>query len=707
MNRKIKLFLHHKIDEEVSVPQSKKAFFKKCLFLIPSLIATASYYIGLVLVSVVTFPKLIWNLKWPQTFNFKSLLAFLILLVLASAPLALLKLASEGQQLGGRVLGLKDNLIANTNSAQDAIKNKDYQLAQSNFSNVLANLQTAQTELDNSSIALRSLVKLTPDQYNSENLLQAATLLTESGIIGSQILQQIGNLSISPEGFGPTASADFANLVSATEQISSKLTKANELMGELNSSLLPAQYQLALQDSQAFVSDLSKQMQQLNKVMNIANKVLMTDKRFLIILQNNNELRSSGGFIGTIAQGNFSSGSIKKLDIRSVYDLDGQLTEQIKVPSPLTSVNNRLYLRDSNWLADFPDTAEVLSSMYEKEGGETPDLIMAINPELFIELLKLTGPITLPSYKVTLDSNNFIETVQTTTSIEYDKNLNQPKQMLADLYPALLQKLNQLFKDNPITLLSVLQKSLAQKELLIYSKEPSLQQDLEAFHWAGQVEDTDGDYLQIVSNNLSGTKTDRFLHREVKLQTNIDEQGSITNQLTYSIYNPLPNNESLINKSWVRFLVPQNSKLIAGEGFSKGPESFENSSRQVDNSLIANWQSTLKHDSDRNIDTGTESGKTFFGGWIEAAPGQTATVTLTYQLPFKLRGNINHYSLLLQKQPGMMPFAYNHKLEFPERSLIWENLGSKNIQLNKQDSNLSFNQQITQDQLFGLVLDKK
>lgn len=710
MKRKIKLFLHHKIDEDISVPQSTKAFLKKCLFLLPNFLVTISYYIGVALISIFKFPKALFNknnYRWPHAIKYKSLTAFLLLLVIAASPLAVLKIASEGQQLTGRVLGLKDDIFQNADSAQSAIKNKDYQLAQTNFSNVLTNLQTAQRDLDQSSILIQSLVKLAPDQYNTENILKAATLLTESGIIGSQILNQVQTLSITPEGLGDNAKENFANLVLATNQISEKMNQANELLKGLNPNVLPATYQLALKDTQSFVSDLATQMSQLSSVMDIADNILMQNKKFLIVLQNNNELRSTGGFIGTIAQGNFSAGSIKKLDIRSVYDLDGQLLEQVRVPSPMIAVNDRLYLRDSNWLINFPDSAKVLSNMYEKEGGETPDLVVSVNPEVFIELLKLTGPIVLPTYNVTLSAENFIETVQTTTSVKYDKGLNQPKQMLADLYPALLQKLNSIFKENPVMILGVLQKSLVQKDLLIYSKDLELQQKLEAFHWSGKVEDTDSDYLQIVSNNLSGTKTDRFIKREVKMQTTIDDQGSVINQVKYIVENPLPTNSGLTNKSWVRFLVPDDSKFIASEGFSGKQDTPEISANQSSNSEISEWENNLKFDQDKNIYIGREAGKTYFANWLELPAGQTITVTLTYQLPFKIRGNINHYSLLLQKQPGMLPYSFSQQIEYTEHKILWENISSKKIQLDKKDNSVNYSMEINQDQLFGLVLQKQ
>ena len=90
-----------------------------------------------------------------------------------------------------------------------------------------------------------------------------------------------------------------------------------------------------------------------------------------MLFENNNELRATGGFIGTYGNLKILNGKIQNIRVSSIYDLDGQLTENIKPPNPLLNVNSKWYMRDSNWFADFPQTAKTVSGFYEKKVGNT------------------------------------------------------------------------------------------------------------------------------------------------------------------------------------------------------------------------------------------------------------------------------------------------------------------------------------------------
>src|SRR5690606_24264615 len=151
-----------------------------------------------------------------------------------------------------------------------------------------------------------------------------------------------------------------------------------------------------------------------------------TPKTYLLIFQNYDEARATGGFIGTYGVLKVSNGKIDKLKIESIYNLDGQLFEDIAAPGPFQPAIPKWGIRDANWFADFPTSADKLLYFYEKV-GETADGVIATTPQIFSELLKLTGSIEMGQYGVTLTAENFQEQVQFKTSVDYDKELNEPK----------------------------------------------------------------------------------------------------------------------------------------------------------------------------------------------------------------------------------------------------------------------------------------
>jgi len=138
---------------------------------------------------------------------------------------------------------------------------------------------------------------------------------------------------------------------------------------------------------------------------------LLRDGNYLILFQNNNELRSSGGFIGSFAEVEVKGGRPGSIDFgTNIYKLDEPFAAQVVVPPPaplLRITGGRWTLRDSNWAADFPQAAEQILWFYEREWGmagkETRlDGVIALTTTVIEELLRLTDPIEMPAYTTTL-----------------------------------------------------------------------------------------------------------------------------------------------------------------------------------------------------------------------------------------------------------------------------------------------------------------
>jgi hypothetical protein len=99
---------------------------------------------------------------------------------------------------------------------------------------------------------------------------------------------------------------------------------------------------------------------------------------------------------------------------------------------------------------------------------------------------------------------------------------------------------------------------------------------------------------------------------------------------------------------------------------------------------------------------GQESGKTFFGNWLNVDGGQTRTVKLVYQLPFKLN-DIDKYSLLLQKQIGSTNSSFSWAFNFAGRQIAWKNFDTQSL----NTDNLNTDIILDKDYFFGMVLQKR
>lgn len=463
-----------------------------------------------------------------------------------------------------------------------------------------------------------------------------------------------GTVSNSADNLNAVA-IDLQNTKTALFQIKQNLDKINKFF-------LDSEAREQLDSIQNMLPLAEKRMSDTEDSFKIIRDFAQGNKTILVVFQNNNELRPTGGFIGTVGQFKISDGKIVSTNIHSVYDLDGQLKQRYIPPKPLFAVNDHWFLRDSNWFADFSESAKKISLFYEREGGETPDYVIAATPEIITDLLQIVGPTYLPTYKVTLDSQNFIEKTQVFTSVNYDKISNTPKQMIADLFVELVNKATSpgFEKSNliPLVVSSVLKKSA-----LVYSTNSEIQSAVSRLSLDGKITPTSGDYLYTVFANLGGTKTDLQISTSTKLTTTIKEDGRLINNLEITRLNSLEVGTLTENKSYLRIFIPKNSKIISINGFDPAP--FQLSSVKTsgiqDKEVLSMEYNDLPTEGNANISS--ESGLTTIGGWVLLPGKSQKTVKIEYLQGEKF-DNSSPLTLLIQKQPGIQNYKFDYKIKY-------------------------------------------
>lgn len=717
MKKEIRFYLHHNHFEPVTYKKRSGVFgfMRKVLISLANAIALFCYLTGTVIINLLLLPVLIYRVvanlpKIIQSLAVKLRIAsfrravamFALLAVVAGSGVHGLGLIAAGQNIKGQVLGTSDAGLNYLQEAKTSLESQNTAAAQANFTKALEQFKTSEESLDSVGVVLKGLLIAVPQKHDADKLLNAAQLITEAGIKGTELIALTENLKLSAVGLsnGPE---NKELLLKAQTLLNESVDLANQAASEINSvsiSSIPEQYQPGFVAAKDIATLFQNNITALKDVCTLVFDLLLGNKNMLLVFQNNNELRASGGFMGTIGNAKLVDGSLTSLDIRSVYDWDGQLKDKIMPPQPMLAVNNRWYLRDSNWFAHFPQSASRISTLYEKEGGETPDLIIAMTPDVIIDMLERTGPIQIPQHGVTLTAENFVELTQTETSVNYDKELNQPKQFLADFFPILMEKLGT--SGGIMTFLEIFQQNLYQKQIVMYSRNSDLQKKISSFNWAGELRDTDRDFLSVVNSNLGGTKTDRFLERHTGLESNIDSDGTVTNTIRYTVKNPLPNTEGLKNKSFVRFYVPEGSILLGSEGFNKDFQlPIISEDGYVVDEQVQEWQRFVTQDTFSRTFTGRETDKTWFGNWLEVAGGESKTVTITYQLPFSL-SKIDRHSILIQKQPGSRTAQFDYALTFDGRNSLW-----KSNSASLENKTLRFSGDLMADAFIGTVMEKK
>ncbi|MBI2034994.1 MAG: DUF4012 domain-containing protein, partial [Candidatus Levybacteria bacterium] len=376
------------------------------------------------------------------------------------------------------------------------------------------------------------------------------------------------------------------------------------------------------------------------------------EKKYLVLFQNDKELRATGGFITAYAIFRIDKGIIHVDQSSDIYNLDNTFFPKPKAPDsvikylPLVRTFN---LRDANLSPDYVESMKTFYSMYQKSGGYVPvDGVIALDTNVLVSTIRIlddevyAGGIKFTSQEdkrcdcpqVIYELESLISTPKsidiTTTSL--DSVQAKRKDMIGVLLYAIMEKAlksspsqywGRLFQD------AIMQAD--QKHVLFYLFDKDAQAGIEALNVAGKIKQFDGDYLHINDTNFGGAKANLFTTQEVEVKYEVENGGVIVKTVTIQYNNPHPPSDCNLERGrlclnaplrdWLRIYAPKGSTLVDSKG------------------------------SEVKITTYEELEKTVFDGFLTVLPQGKSTFTISYRLPFKLEKG-SPLPVLIQKQPG-------------------------------------------------------
>ena len=560
------------------------------------------------------------------------------------------------------------------------------------------NFRAADASLSNTNavaVALANVIPQTRSSYASARaLLEVGSKSSDAG----RLLAKGLDSALTGQGRGII---DRLGVLSAyAESALPLLDDAARLLATVDPSALPEQERSKISTVQDGLDTGRLAVREFIGTSELLARLLGRDapRRFLVVFQNPNELRPTGGFMGSYAELDVDRGEIQRFTIPAggTYDVQGQLVKQIIPPQPLQLVANRWEFQDSNWSPDFPTAAGQINQLWSASGGYTIDGVIAINATVFADLLKITGPIDVPELGKTLTSDNAIDEIEKSAELEYDKTENKPKKILSLAGPRLIEKLKLLSPDQFMTALGVLSDAVTRKEIQIALMDPDENALAQGFEWSGRLKQTSGDSLAVIGANIAGGKTGAVVHEQIAQQTTIGEDGRIVDQVTVERthtgvkHTPLT---GVRNVTYFRFYVPLGSTLLSADGFATSPRALLQTPRedaQPDPQIAAEEKTQSAQPG--FVDQWDEGDRTVFGGWSLVDPGQEATVAVSYRLPFTafdLRsrlspqgsadvaaGNRAAYSLLLTSQSGTDDRTITSRVTVPS---TWKTSWSRDL----------------------------
>lgn len=396
---------------------------------------------------------------------------------------------------------------------------------------------------------------------------------------------------------------------------------------------LPFGWGKKLTQNQEKLSRLPQALDQGQKILQILPEIIAQDsqKTYLLLLQNNTELRPTGGFIGSYGLVRFRQGKLAELKIEDVYQADGQLKGHVEPPQPIKNyLKEHWFLRDSNWDPDFSQSAQRAQWFLEKEIGQKTEGVLAFDLGLIQNLLSTTGPIALPDYQETITAQNLFEKAERYSEIDFFPGSTQKRDFLGALARKLLERVTTGRDLKWLEIGQALANSLAEKHLLVYFSDPNTQKIFSDFNWTGQISQKPStDYLFLVEANLGINKANYFLKRKILSEVTIGKMAEMTKKVVLEYENKSPTSTWPAGsyRSYFRAYLPEGS-------FG---EKIELDGASVLEKTVA-----------------TEAGKTVLGFFFEVPVKSQRQIAITYRLPQKLPFEFEKgfYDLYFQKQPG-------------------------------------------------------
>ncbi|MBP9781911.1 DUF4012 domain-containing protein, partial [Candidatus Woesebacteria bacterium] len=386
-------------------------------------------------------------------------------------------------------------------------------------------------------------------------------------------------------------------------------------------------------------------------------------RKYLVIFQNDAELRPTGGFMTGYAIIQVSKGKISTLESNDIYNLDERFPKRITAPQPILKYMPNVpywYLRDQNLSPDFKVSMDTFYPNYLLTKSQSVDGIIAVDTNVLVELMKITGPIGVPGYgnfSPEIDKRcecpNVFYQLQVLVGseepviwdsisgkiIKAPANYGNRKGFLGPVMYSILANVMAQPKAKFPSMFNTIISSIDGKHVQLYFIDPKIQTAVESFNMAGRVTTTadNQDYLMVVDTNFSGGKTNIWVKNKVDQDVSISSDGTVTKTVTITYTNPQPGSVQIdsgrklngLFRDWVRVYVPKGSQLIEAKGYETGQT------------------------------TGEDLGKTTFEGFFSLAPLNLKAITLKYKLPFKVK---SQYQILVQKQAGTKDFIYNFKI---------------------------------------------
>jgi len=418
-----------------------------------------------------------------------------------------------------------------------------------------------------------------------------------------------------------------------------------------------------------------------------------TVKKYMVLFQNESELRPGGGFIGSYGMLTFRNGAVDDFQIKDIYEADGQLKGHVEPPEEIKQYLGEAgwFMRDANWQANLPAAVKDIQWFLDKETGEKVDGVVGMDMEVAKTLLGVVGEVNVPDFKEKINIDNLFETAEYYAEKKFFPGSSQKANFLGALGKQLFEEIKILKGEKQWLLVAGMIDLLERNELWMVMNDKKVAEAIASLGWDGAIyegkcamERCLADYLYIVEANLGVNKANYFIRRNIEQTAEITE--SQINRVVKINYENTAKNDKWpggMYKNYLRVYLPKESMV--------NEVSIQQGEKVV---TLGGGEVKIK-----------ETGSKKEVGWlVEVGVDSRVTVTLKYSNQINLSAIKDKFSYLLyvQKQPGFGDTGLVTLVSYPAS---WQPLQAQ-PSASVVGGKLLFNLKLDRDLKLGVELSK-
>lgn len=461
------------------------------------------------------------------------------------------------------------------------------------------------------------------------------------------------------------------------DQTTTNIDEVTKARNELDLNSLPIEYQGKFKE----IDELMPKLELVMQYQSLLPKILGGEEpqNYLIMVQNRDELRPTGGFITSFGLVRIDRGVLVMMDFEDSTHLD-HVDQVLIPPEPIHQIMLANYWvpRDGNWSPDFPTAAKQVQDLYFSSTGYPTNGVLAFDQGFLVNLMKFLGPISLSDGQ-TISADN-IEPIMVKKKMDAIKSNNSydRKDFIEDLAPEIIKKITKIQGiKNWQSFFTQIQAQFISGHISFFSNDEKIQGLIKEKNLSGEMDPGEGDFLLLVDSNIGFSKNDPLIKRSLSYKVSLKNPQNPTGEITFVHENSGKGDEpcSKLHRGgskedyyfprcyWDYWRIYKNDGAqLVDSKYDPVPDDYFTDEFSWGNKI--------------DVQPG-EQGTTVIGG-LSVVPQQSSKqVILSVKLPPSVlwtdENGMIHYKLRVQKEAGINSLPFKLQINPPDGYSILEN----------------------------------